>query len=458
MENNNNSIFKVLFYSILLILFSELTKFGSFFIAITFFLSIIFIIFIKKVNFLELFSVLIIVSSFGQILRGANGYVTYLSLIFSIILLFRFKSFRFKFPWIFLVILIPQLLTLLNIKGDFSSIAGFISLLGIFSSVLFIRNINWTKSNLYFFFKVICIIPFFSIVITVLDLINFDSSLFIFSTNVFEESNFLNLNKYGTFGSSELMAEAMMISAIVSLNSISIAKKSSDFYFFLCSLIISVILVIFSFSRSIIILTSILIVVSLLLGPLKILSLKNLGILLMFSLIIQLNLNQDELKNKFTSDTDFIENFLDNPFLAENTSREYVFKLAIDKIFSKPYFFGDGYSLPEENKKTWLGSESENWADYHNLYFSIIPLFGWIALSLYLLLIIIALNNSIKNFRVHRKKDIVISTIYFVFTLLIIGTTIGQFKINGLRTGAYFYFLFTLLYLSHMKISKNKIQ
>ena len=253
------------------------------------------------------------------------------------------------------------------------------------------------------------------------------------------------------------MAEAMMISAIVSLNSISIAKKSLDFYFFLCSFIISVILVILSFSRSIIILTSILTVVSLL-GPLKILSLKTFGILLTFSLIIQLNLNQDELKSKFTSNTDFIEDFFNNPFLAENTSREYVFKLAIDKIFSKPYFFGDGYSLPEENKKTWLGSESENWADYHNLYYSIIPLFGWIALSLYLLLIIIALNNSIKNYRVHRKKDIIISTIYFVFSLLIIGTAIGQFKINSLRTGAYFYFLFALLYLSHIKISKNKIQ
>ena len=285
-------------------------------------------------------------------------------------------------------------------------------------------------------------------------------SLFLFSDNVNQESDFLNLNKYGSFGSSELMGEAMMICSIISLSFLNHVKRRKEFLFFLISFMLSLILIMLAFSRSIIVLTLLFVLLSILYNRGAIFKKRTLAFFIAFIFLSNVNLNQDKLIAKFSENTNFIQNFLDNPFLAENTSREYLFKLAIDKINSKPYILGDGYRLPEENKKTWLGDESENWADYHNLYYSIIPIFGWVVLVLFVLLLLSTLKKLLMLLFVYRKKDRISMSVCFIFMLITIAFTVGQFKINALRTGSYFYFLFSLIYLmyhySSYQVKKSK--
>ena len=451
---NKASLLSVIIYSIIIILFGELTKYGGYFIFISFILNLGFLTFFKKINVLEIFSTLLIVAAFGQILRGANGYVCYVSLIFMIVLFLRDKKFKFSFSKFFSFILISQIISLFyyNEYSVFSTLGGLISLFGVFSATIFINNISWNQSSLLFVFKAICVIPFFSILITICDASSLNTSLFLLSNNVMTENDFFGLNKYGSFGSSELMAEFMMFCSIISFNLMNFSFNTQNKLFFRISFIISIILIILAFSRSIVVLTSILLLITLIVTKG---TYKNLGIIIISTgLIASLNLNQSSFLEKFKSNTEITSSIFSNPFTAENTSRESVFAIALEKINSKPYILGEGYKLSIDNSKIWLGNLYESYADYHNLYYSIIPLFGWIVLLAFLFVLFKMLRKCFLNLLYTKKKDFEYR-VYFIFFLVLIAFILGEWKINALRTGAYFYLVSSILFVIYKILFNN---
>jgi len=203
-------------------------------------------------------------------------------------------------------------------------------------------------------------------------------------------------------------------------------------------------MIILAFSRSIVVLTSILLLITLIVTKG---TYKNLGIIIISTVLIaSLNLNQSSFLEKFKGNTEITSSILSNPFTAENTSRESVFAIALEKINSRPYILGEGYKLSIDNSKIWLGDLYESYADYHNLYYSIIPLFGWTILLAFLFVLFKMLRKCFLNLLYIKKKDFEYR-VYFIFFLVLTAFILGEWKINALRTGAYFYLVSSILFL-----------
>lgn len=477
--SKDNSLWKVLLYAIIVVFAGEFTVSGSpFLIVVSLLISVVLLTYLlnrKIINYVELIGILIIVASYRKILHGAGGYVTFITaLLYLLDYLMKWKLWNRQEKLLLIpFVIFTQVLAYFFYGKDTvsSNLIGLFSLVGLLFSLHFIKIVDWNIRNIFFILKVISsisILNFIVVVITKFDL--FNSSLFIFSERFNDEGGSNPYATYGTFGSSELFGEFNLIIYIISsfiiYNKAIFNKKLNlritIFYFTIFASLVNALL---SFSKSVVILlvvSTVTIFVFSIFRQVK-LSRANLSMVIIIFLtpflLFGLNrvLSFDYIFERISKNPEFAINFINNPFSGEGTSREAVFLEARTRIQSESFILGYGWKPSEKNRETWFDKKDAYFADYHNLYYSLIPIFGWINTILFLIIIISIIRKL--GLVVFFANKLPYEYILFgnLFLLIIIITLIDQLKITALRSGNYLFLFITILGIAHF-YAKQSLQ
>ena len=404
---------RILFSIIVIVLLSEFTR--DLTLAIPVLITTAIFIRARHVGRFEIGLVLFVLASYGLIL----------------VIVFERNEVT-KRPVIFIFVLSVANFIMLYYDSNFGAyhIYGLIGLVGILSPIYWNSATKGIRSWKPFLGSLV-IILFLNFVVLVAGQLDV-GDLYLLSERIGLDNDFEGINKTGTFGSSELLGEFSLISFVLIFKSVTkLSFTRLERLFFSLGGLVALILCVSSFSRTIVFLLAFFLLIEfrkVIFTPIiavggSVLFLIFLSTEYSFFLIEKIDSGR------------FLSAIIRNPFTGEGTSREVVFEIALVKISSRSFLFGDGFSTQEYNKEVWLGGSSDRWADYHNGYYSIIPTFGWIALVIFCSFLIYLIIKSFQSSFV-LADAIRYSVIFFI---------ISQWKINFLRTGSYFFMVIWFL-------------
>lgn len=148
---------------------------------------------------------------------------------------------------------------------------------------------------------------------------------------------------------------------------------------------------------------------------------------------------------RFNQQPELFNNLIENPLTAEGTSRSDSWGLAYRYISKNNFFIGYGYANGSKNRIAWLGPENVDYAklDYHNLYYSFIPVFGWMGTIAILMIIFITAKRL---FRIARGSNYLIyyRVIAFAFFNLILFFMVGEMSISAMSSPHYMMLMFII--------------
>jgi hypothetical protein len=140
----------------------------------------------------------------------------------------------------------------------------------------------------------------------------------------------------------------------------------------------------------------------------------------------------------------------------KGTARSLAFSYFFERISKDSWFIGYGWGVPKENKFAWFGDRNIKRSGYHNLYYSMIPLFGWFG-SFWLLFIIIYIFYNLR--RLITTNNLLIKHISRAFYMMLLVILINEYKISALRIETYGLIFWIILGLSlSIIISKKQIR
>jgi hypothetical protein len=175
-------------------------------------------------------------------------------------------------------------------------------------------------------------------------------------------------------------------------------------------------------------------------------------IILLISFIIITNnfFNYKYLFIRFEQQSGFVDNFLENPLLPEETSREQSFSMGQESLKRENWMIGYGYANGSRNRRAWLGENHKNIKkkDFHNLYYSLPQIFGWSGSVAYLLLFFVTMFRL--SIVARERKN---SNIFRIFALSLliyfIAHLITEYSITSLSSPHYLMMLFIIMGLSN---------
>jgi hypothetical protein len=159
----------------------------------------------------------------------------------------------------------------------------------------------------------------------------------------------------------------------------------------------------------------------------------------------------ETLIKRFEQQPGLINNFIKNPFLPKNTSREESFEWGQESLIRENWFIGYGYANGWNNRLAWFGEsfiKSRGDLDFHNSYYSLPQLFGWIGSLAYLLLFIVTIRRM---YRVFTDNKVIqdYRVFSFSFFMLFIIHLMTEYSITALSSPHYLMMLFILLGLAN---------
>lgn len=155
-------------------------------------------------------------------------------------------------------------------------------------------------------------------------------------------------------------------------------------------------------------------------------------------------------QRRFSEQPDLIKNFIANPLKPKNTTREESFALGQESLGRENWIVGYGYANGGLNRIAWFGDDysKTNKFDFHNTYYSLPQIFGWLGALAYLSLFIIIIRRMYKIFK--NKNVIVYYKIFaFSFFMLFITHLLTEYSITALSSPHYLMMLFILLGLAN---------
>ena len=158
----------------------------------------------------------------------------------------------------------------------------------------------------------------------------------------------------------------------------------------------------------------------------------------------------ETLIKRFNEQPKLISSFIDNPLLPKNTTREESFTMAMESLKRENWFIGYGYSNADFNRRAWLGEGYSEIAklDFHNTYFSLPQLFGWVGTFAYIalfLLTILRMHPILRNIRVQMDYRILALSFFMLFIVFLL----TEYTITSLSSPFYLMMLFILLGLAN---------
>jgi hypothetical protein len=173
-------------------------------------------------------------------------------------------------------------------------------------------------------------------------------------------------------------------------------------------------------------------------------------VLLVFVLATYPLIRYDYILDRFNQQPELFKNLAENPLTAEGTSRSDSWGLAYKYISDNNFFIGYGYANGSQNRIAWLGPENVDYPklDYHNLYYSFIPVFGWIGTFSILMIILI---TAIRLIRIATRTIYLVSyrVIAFAFFNLILFFLIGELSINAMSSPHYMMLIYIVFGLAN---------
>ncbi len=180
--------------------------------------------------------------------------------------------------------------------------------------------------------------------------------------------------------------------------------------------------------------------------------------LIIFSFIVILAIgifnpvfNFNYIIERFQQQPELMENLGENVFEAPGTSREQSFKMGIERLKSDPWIIGYGWAPGSLNRYAWF--EGGGWDiqkyDFHNLYYSMPPVFGWPGTISFLGIIIIIIRRLYKIIPLMKKNMsyLLIPTVGFLF--FIIFFLLAEYTTNALTSSNFFMIIWIFLGLAN---------
>jgi len=436
---------------------------------------------ILKKKYFEFIIMMFACSHFITFMPGAGGLFNIISFF---LLFFFFSKFNknSNFNSNKTLILLLGILIFFSVLGwGFKSpvpndqlILGIISFFGYILMVFFSSKYEITKSRLKLFLDATCIFSIYNLLVslnTLFKIVVINSPLII--TSMFRVGLSDHLFQGGVFSSSEISGEYGLLSFILLLPFFLVTNRkyfiniNTNKFLVLGGIIASLLNALLSFSKAIFVLTIIASILGLLFQyflnlksafrPIKVIkiSLYIIAILLLLKPIIPF----DFIFQRFNDSPELVDNFLAHPLTGEGTSRETGYTTGLNRIKSNNWLIGYGWSVGSGNRLAWFGSLTglaEQRMDHHNIYYSLIPIFGWIGT---LAIVLIILNTIYRLFfsvlsikrTSHRLLPLAIGLMFLLIFFLV-----DEWKINATRNPNYFMMLWIWIGISNSVVKTIK--
>ncbi|CAB1060957.1 hypothetical protein D1BOALGB6SA_5724 [Olavius sp. associated proteobacterium Delta 1] len=344
-------------------------------------------------------------------------------------------------------------------------IYGIISLFGMIFIFIITSKVEITKERLNLFIRVLVVISIYMFFVN----INQEFNIFKTRTPLLWGSDIQSRHSFSTFGDSELFGEYGLLTFVflypLLLSKLTKYDLNLNENIVTLGLIISLLHIIMSGSRSVVlILVFILTIFSLFshLSGTRVIN-KHFNIfpyaILALPLIIILNMffKYDYILSRF-SKINFTKMNIENVITGQEINRKYAFSFALDRISSETWFVGYGWGTTKSNGKAWFKNPliRKLRADYHSLYLSLPMLFGWFGATSFVMIILNILYNLIKIIIKNKFNYNYIVLVTFSLILLIISFLFNQYKINSMRWPQYFMLVWVWLGLANAVINTYK--
>ena len=178
--------------------------------------------------------------------------------------------------------------------------------------------------------------------------------------------------------------------------------------------------------------------------------LLSLGIVIVFS---NAYFNYGFIFQRFKNQPKIVENFFKNPFEAVGTSREVSYTMGISALKRESWWIGYGYAMSKRNKIAYLGTESAVKStiklDFHNLYYSLPPVMGWIGGFAFVSLFLTYLIRGLNLIRFRRVRENFRAVFLLAFMNMMLFFLLGEWTINALTSPHYLMMIMILLGLAY---------
>jgi len=358
----------------------------------------------------------------------------------------RYNSFQILLIIAFVIFNILGWITK-NPLGTSDIIYAVASLFGMVFIFLMLSRLRLTDTRINLFVNLLVILLIYTLLVN----INQSLNLIKIRTPLLFGAEMDSRHSFGTYGDSEIYGEYALLNFAfllpLYLSSISSRRLGLNRRTLLIGVVLSLIHVLLSASRSVAILIVLIVIIVVIISNLsnnRIFD-RNQNIIpyIFFVTILFISMS-------IIFDTNYIFERLarldvegmtvENILQGETINREYAFSFAYERIESESWHIGYGWGTRESNSLAWFEKESirKIRADYHSLYLSLPMIFGWggsVALLLLFLTITIKLIAIFLNNRMYYSKYGLLSlslALAFVFFF------INEYKINSMRWPQYF--------------------
>lgn len=146
----------------------------------------------------------------------------------------------------------------------------------------------------------------------------------------------------------------------------------------------------------------------------------------------------------------------------EAINRGLPFRMGFSRLFEERWWLGYGFGAGYSNLWAWTGSPDGYSrffngvvVDSHNLYLSLVPIFGWFGAVLYFVIILFTMFRLAHSFFFTSIPDhwkMFSACLYCAWIMLII----DEYKINMLRANNYLLFIWIFIGISHALSQRNR--
>ena len=444
---------------------------GAVIFIITLILTYIYLFSEGRRNIFLLLMILYICSHFPIFLAGGGGLFNIVSALLFLTLIIspssnKGKSDRFVSIVLFLLIASNLIGYVLSELSLIYILNGFVAFVGILTIFYMARHLILTKNRIKSVIIISSVLAIINLLVTLNTFFNIIHIQSPFFTSWYEKSEYQSITNSGTFSTIEIFGEWSMLNSFLLLpfifyKGLKSFLKKRDFFLIYTGYFASLLSALLSFSKSVFVLiivgTFLLIVVLSLINKTKnyIILSKTIVFILIISALSPLFVKYFQLDfifERIKENPEFISNLIHNPLTGVGTTREAVFEIGLERISQKAWIFGNGWSTPQGNYYSWFKSyQYLKYADFHNLYFALIPIVGYSGLLLIVILFFQTIYRLLKNIWKYRKASHPIVPFMVGLLFVLIFFLIDEYKVNATRNS---FFSIALMWLG-LAISIN---
>jgi hypothetical protein len=279
--------------------------------------------------------------------------------------------------------------------------------------------------------------------------------------------NFLRFGEHrtvGTMGTIELLGEYSVL-MIVLLIPLIVSRSSREIvgvrlYLLIGSVLSFVFCIIFSETRSSVILLSLVIVIYLtFFAVTRISSIDNrraLATLVIVGVIAVMSLwnvvGGDYVWNRLAS-LDLEHASLSDLASGERINRLETYAIGIERLHQRDWIFGFGSGVDESNRMAWFGSMNSQYVDFHSLYLALPMLYGWAGSAAFIVLILFTAGRCYWTVMKYRHETHFLTPLCLGLAFFWLFFLTNEYKISILRNANYQMLVWVWLGLSQAVVT-----